>query len=202
MEPFRHLEAVAVPLPEPNIDTDRIIPARFLGALRSVDHAPFLFHDSRRVPGSADDDPAFPLNRPEWRGARIVVAGRNFACGSSREAAVWALYDHGVRCAVAPSFGDIFRNNAMKNGFLPVVLPAEAVSDLTAQLEARPGATVSVDLPAQTVVFPDGAVHGFDIDPFDKQCLLEGLDELAYTLSLSDEIAAFERRMGRENALS
>jgi 3-isopropylmalate/(R)-2-methylmalate dehydratase small subunit len=200
MEPFRHLEALAVPLPEPNIDTDRIIPARFLGELRSVDHAPFLFHDARRLPGSADDDPAFPLNRPEWRGARIVVAGRNFACGSSREAAVWALFDGGVRCAVAPSFGDIFRNNAVKNGFLPVVLPAEAVSDLMAQLDARPGASVSVDLAAQTVVFPDGAVHSFDIDPFDKHCLLEGLDELAYTLSLSDEIAAFERRMGRENA--
>jgi 3-isopropylmalate/(R)-2-methylmalate dehydratase small subunit len=201
MEPFRRLEAVAVPLPEPNIDTDRIIPARFLGRLRGVDHAPFLFHDARRLPGSdAEEDPAFPLNRAEWRGAGIVVAGRNFACGSSREAAVWALRDAGVRCAIAPSFGDIFRNNGVKNGFLPVVLPAEAVADLLAQLEARPGATVAVDLPGQTVVFPDGAAHGFEMDPFDKRCLLEGLDELAYTLSLSEEIAAFERRMGRENA--
>ena len=165
-----------------------------------MDHAPILLHNARRLPESEAEDQALPLNRPEWRAASIVVAGRNFACGSSREAAVWALHDHGVRCAIAPSFGDIFRNNAVKNGLLPVALPAEAVSVLLAQLEARPGATVAVDLPAQTVAFPDGAVHRFDIDPFDKRCLLEGLDELAYTLSLADEIAAFERRMGRENA--
>ena len=190
MEPFRRLEAVAAPLPQPNIDTDRIIPARFLGRLRGVDHAPFLFHDARRLPGSDAEDPAFPLNRPEWRAARIVVAGRNFACGSSREAAVWALHDHGVRCAVAPSFGDIFRNNAVKNGLLPVALPAEAVSGLLAQLGARPGAAVAVDLPAQIVAFPDGATHLFDVDPFDQRCLLEGQDELAYTLSLADETAA------------
>lgn len=200
MEPFIRLDAVAVPLPRPNIDTDQIIPARFLSRPREVDHGPFLFHDARRLPGSDEERPDFPLNRPEWRGARIVVAGRNFACGSSRESAVWALHDHGIRAAIAPSFGDIFRNNSLKNGLLPVALPAEAVNGLTAQLEARPGATVAIDLPAQTVTAPDGTVHAFEIDPFAKHCLLEGVDEIAFTLGHEEEIAAFERRYGRENA--
>ena len=200
MEPFRHLDAVAVPLPRPNIDTDQIIPGRFLSRPRSVDHAPFLFHDARRVPGGEEERPDFPLNRPEWRAARIVVGGRNFACGSSRESAVWALFDAGFRCAIAPSFGDIFRNNALKNGLLPVVLPVETVEAIIAQLEAQPGARIQVDLPNQTVTAPDGGVHRFEIDPFAKHCLLEGLDELGFTLGLEDEIAAFERRYGRENA--
>ncbi len=200
MEPFRRLEAVAVPLPQPNIDTDQIIPARFLGRLRAVDHSAFLFHDARRLPGSDEQNPDFALNREGYQGARIIVAGRNFACGSSRESAVWALYDAGFRCAIAPSFGDIFRNNGMKNGLLPVVLPGEAVAGLIAQIEAAPGARVTVDLVAQTVTFPDGTVHGFEIDPFAKHCLLEGVDELGFTLGFEEEIAAFERRMGRENA--
>jgi 3-isopropylmalate/(R)-2-methylmalate dehydratase small subunit len=200
MEAFTRLEAVAVPLPQPNIDTDQIIPARFLGRGREVDHGAFLLHDARRLPGTGEQRPDFPLNREEWRAARIIVAGRNFACGSSREGAVWALFDAGFRCAIAPSFGDIFRNNGMKNGLLPVVLPAEAVAALTAQLEAAPGARVAVDLQALTVTFPDGTVHGFEVDPFARHCMLEGLDEIGLTLSLEDEIAAFERRYGRENA--
>lgn len=200
MEAFRHLDAVAVPLPQPNIDTDRIIPARFLSRPRDVDHAAFLFHDARRRPDGAED-PEFPLNRQEWREARIIVAGRNFACGSSRESAVWALFDAGFRCAIAPSFGDIFRNNGTKNGLLPVVLPAEVVEGLIAQLEAGPGARIAVDLAAQTVTAPDGGVHGFDIDPFAKHCLLEGLDDFGLTAAYEDEIAAFERRYGRENTL-
>jgi 3-isopropylmalate/(R)-2-methylmalate dehydratase small subunit len=200
MEPFVRLDAVAVPLPRPNIDTDQIIPARFLSRPREVDHGPFLFHDARRLPGSDEERPEFPLNRPEWRRAQVVVGGRNFACGSSREAAVWALHDHGIRAAIAPSFGDIFYNNGLKNGLLPVVLPAEAVNGLVAQLEGRPGARVAIDLPAQTVTAPDGAVHSFEIDPFAKHCLLEGVDELAFTLGFEEEISAFERRYGRENA--
>ena len=200
MEAFVRLDAVAVPLPRPNIDTDQIIPARFLSRPRDVDHGPFLFHDARRLPGGEEERPEFPLNRPEWRAARIVVGGRNFACGSSRESAVWALYDYGVRAAIAPSFGDIFFNNSLKNGLLPVALPAEVVADLMAQLEAAPGASVSIDLPAQTVTAPDGSVHAFEIDPFAKHCLLEGVDELAFTLGFEEDIAAFERRYGRENA--
>jgi 3-isopropylmalate/(R)-2-methylmalate dehydratase small subunit len=199
MEAFRHLDAVAVPLPRPNIDTDQIIPARFLSQPREVDHGRFLFHDARRIPGMSEENPDFPLNRPGWRDARIIVGGRNFACGSSRESAVWALFDAGFRCAIAPSFGDIFNNNGLKNGLLPVRLPDATVADLVAQLEATPGARVRVDLPAQAVTFPDGQAHGFEVDPFAKHCLLEGLDELGLTLSHEEEIAAFERRMGREN---
>jgi 3-isopropylmalate/(R)-2-methylmalate dehydratase small subunit len=200
MEAFRHLDAVAVPLPQPNIDTDRIIPARFLSRPREVDHAQFLFHDARRLPDGGQD-PDFPLNRPEWQPARIIVAGRNFACGSSRESAVWALFDAGFRCAIAPSFGDIFRNNGTKNGLLPVVLPAEAVEAIMVLLEAEPGARIAVDLPSQTVTAPDGTVHGFEIDPFAKHCLLEGLDDFGLTAGYEEEIAAFERRYGRENRL-
>jgi len=200
MEAFRHLDAVAVPLPQPNIDTDRIIPARFLSRPREVDHGQFLFHDARLAPdGMQNSD--FPLNRTEWQPARIVVAGRNFACGSSRESAVWALFDAGFRCAIAPSFGDIFRSNGTKNGLLPVVLPADVVEHIIAQLEANPGARIAVDLPLQTVTAPDGSVHCFEIDPFAKHCLLEGLDDFGLTATYEDEIAAFERRYGRENTL-
>jgi 3-isopropylmalate/(R)-2-methylmalate dehydratase small subunit len=199
MEAFTRIEAVAVPLPQANIDTDQIIPARFLGRGREVNHSAFLLHDARRMPGAAELRPDFPLNQEAWRDARIIVAGRNFACGSSREAAVWALFDAGFRCAIAPGFGDIFRTNGMKNGLLPVVLPAEAVAALTGQVEAAPGARVTVDLRALEVTFPDGSVHGFEVDPFARHCLLEGLDEIGLTLSLEDEIAAFERRYGREN---
>ncbi len=200
MEAFRHLDAVAVPLPQPNIDTDRIIPARFLSRPREVDHGQFLFHDARCAPDGTQD-PDFPLNRIAWQQARIVVAGRNFACGSSRESAVWALFDAGFRCAIAPSFGDIFRSNGTKNGLLPVVLPTDVVEDIIAQLEAEPGARIAVDLPSQTVTAPDGSVHPFEIDPFAKHCLLEGLDDFGLTATYEDEIAAFERRYGRENTL-
>ncbi|WP_043365780.1 3-isopropylmalate dehydratase small subunit [Belnapia sp. F-4-1] len=200
MEAFTRLTSAAVPLPRPNIDTDQIIPARFLSRPREVNHGDFLFHDARRVPGTGERDPEFPLNREVFGAARIILAGRNFACGSSRESAVWALFDAGFRCAIAPSFGDIFRTNGMKNGLLPVVLPAEAVAALIGQIEAAPGAEVTVDLRTLEVTFPDGSVHGFEVDPFARHCLLEGLDEIGLTLSLEDEIAAFERRYGRENA--
>jgi 3-isopropylmalate/(R)-2-methylmalate dehydratase small subunit len=131
--------------------------------------------------------------------ARIVLGGRNFACGSSRENAVWALYDHGVRAVIAPSYGDIFATNSVKNGLLPVVLPEAVVQGLIAATEADPNAQITVDLPSQTVTGPDGAVHHFEIDPFNKRCLLEALDELAFTLTHAEDIAAFERRIGREN---
>jgi 3-isopropylmalate/(R)-2-methylmalate dehydratase small subunit len=200
MEAFTRLDAVAVPMARPNIDTDQIIPARFLSRPREVDHGAFLFHDARRLP-DGEQNLDFPLNRPEWQEARIVVGGKNFACGSSRESAVWALFDAGFRCAIAPSFGDIFRNNGTKNGLLPVVLPAAVVDAIIAQLEAEPGARIGVDLPAQTVTAPDGSVHPFEIDPFAKHCLLNGLDDFGLTAAYEDDIAAFERRYGRENTL-
>ena len=199
MEKFRPLDAVAVPFPQSNIDTDQILPARYLSRPRDDNHGDYLFRDLRLRPDGTEE-PAFPLNRPAWRRAQVVVAGRNFACGSSRENAVWALYDAGVRACVAPSFGDIFRSNGLKNGLLPVVLPGEVVADLLQQVTDNPGARIAIDLAAQTLTAPDGTVHGFEVDPFAKRCMLEGLDELAFTLDHADDIAAFERRFGRENS--
>ena len=191
IEPFVHLEAVALPIARPNVDTDQIVPARYLQKPRSDDFGAYLFRDQRFAADGAEN-PGFPLNRDVYRGARIVVAERNFGCGSSREHAVWALSDYGFRAAIAPSFGDIFASNALKNGFLPIVLPSSIVDDMLAQLERQPGARIAIDLPAQTVVAPDGAVHAFEVDAFSKHCLLEGLDEISYTLSMLPTIERFE----------
>ncbi|HTZ79279.1 MAG TPA: 3-isopropylmalate dehydratase small subunit [Stellaceae bacterium] len=198
MKPFVSLEAVVLPIAQPNFDTDQIIPARFLSRDRELGLGECLFRDLRFA-ADGTERPEFPLNKPEFRAAQIVVGEKNFACGSSRENAVWALADYGFRAAIAPSFGDIFRNNCLKNGVLPVVLPAQVVADLIASLQVTPGAKVAIDLPSQTVTLPDGSKHGFEIDPFAKHCLLNGVDELAFTLSQVDEIVAFENRYGREN---
>ncbi len=198
MEPFISLRSNAVPLVQNNIDTDQIIPARFLARPRDDDHGINFFRDLR-FDAAGNEIPEFPLNRPTWRDARIILGGRNFACGSSRENAVWALHGWGARAVIAPSFGDIFAINAVKNGVLPIILPAEAVSALIAASIATPEAEIVIDLPEQTVTAPDGTVHRFEIDPFDKRSLLEGLDELAFTMTHEDDIAAFERRFGRDN---
>ena len=198
MTPFVTLEAVALPIAQPNFDTDQIIPARFLSRNRQLGLAECLFRDIR-FSADGSEKPNFLLNHDAYRPAQIVVGERNFACGSSRENAVWALYDYGFRAAIAPSFGDIFKNNCIKNGMLPVVLPAGVVAELIAQLQAAPGTQVQVDLPNQIVTLPDGSSHGFEIDPFAKHCLLNGVDEMAFTLSQVDEIVAFENRYGREN---
>ena len=145
MKPFERLRAVALPIAQPNLDTDQIIPARYLQKPRADDFGQYLFRDLRyRKDGT--EDPGFLLNQPAYRDARVVVAERNFACGSSREHAVWALYDYGIRAVIAPSFGDIFHSNALKNGLLPIVLPAAVVSEAIAVLLAKPGSTVEVDL--------------------------------------------------------
>ena len=198
MEPFISLRSNAVPLLQDNIDTDQIIPARFLARPRDDDHGINFFRDLR-FDVAGNEIPEFPLNRPGWRDARIILGGRNFACGSSRENAVWALHGWGARAVIAPSFGDIFAINAVKNGVLPIILPAEAVSALIAASIATPEAEIVIDLPAQTVTAPDGTVHRFEIDPFAKRSLLEGLDELAFTMTHEEDIAAFERRFGRDN---
>ena len=200
MTPFTTIQAVGLPILRPNFDTDQIIPARFLSRARSLGLAECLFRDLR-FDGDGGERPDFILNQAPYRPAQIVVGEHNFACGSSRENAVWALNDYGFRAAIAPSFGDIFRNNCYKNGMLPVVLPKEAADRLLAQLLAEPGAEVGVDLPFQTVTFPDGTIHGFEIDAFNKHCLLNGVDEIAFTLEYEAEIAAFEHRYGRENVL-
>ena len=191
MERFQRLDAVAVPLAAADIDTDQIIPARFMQKLRSDGFGQYLFHDLRRDAGAKP--PGFILDEPAYRGARIAVAARNFGCGSSREQAVYALYDHGLRAVIAPSFGDIFFTNCFQNGLLPVVLPSAFVGALLDQLRGRPGSHVVVDLAAQTVSGPDGAAIGFAIDPFRKRLLLDGVDELDFTLGHGDRIAAFEK---------
>jgi 3-isopropylmalate/(R)-2-methylmalate dehydratase small subunit len=198
MNKFEHVDAAAVPVAQPNVDTDQIIPARFLSRPRDKGLAECLFHDLRFDPAGTER-PDFIFNQQGFRGAGVLVAERNFGCGSSRESAVWALYDYGIRAVIAPSTGDIFYNNCLKNGLVPALLPEATCNAIIAALKAAPGARVAVDLAAQTVTAPDGSTHHFDIDPFAKECLLNGLDELAYTLSQADQIAAFENRYGREN---
>ena len=197
MEPFTRVSGVAAPLDLPNVDTDRIIPARFLRKPRDVGYGQFCFHDMRRRPDGTED-PAFVLNRSAYRDARILVAAENFGCGSSREGAVWALAGRGMRAVIAPSFGDIFHENCLRNGLLPVRLPAATVEALRRVLHGAPGAAVTIDLPAQTVAGPDGTSHRFDIDPFRKQALLDGLDEVGLTLRRATEIDAFETRHATE----
>ena len=200
MQAFTRLTGVAAPMDLPNIDTDRIIPARFL---RKPKGAPgydrFLFHDLRFDADGAEK-PDFVLNRAPYREARILVAAENFGCGSSREMAVWTLEAYGIRAVIAPSLGDIFRQNCVKNGLLPVILPSAITEGLRRQLHARPGATLAVDLESQTVTAPDGAAHRFEIDPFARQMLLSGQDEIALTLGYEREIGAFEERQKREMA--
>lgn len=191
MEPFTTLEAVAVPLDMANVDTDRIIPARFLRQPRSAGYHNWLFHDLR-------EQGAFVLDRAEFKGARILVAGENFGCGSSREGAVWALAGAGFRAWIAPSFGDIFFENSFKNGVLPIVLPEDRVARIRAMLSVKPGSRVGIDLAAQTVTLPDGTAEHFEVDPFRKECLLNGWDEIDLTLQHEAAIAAYEARQRSE----
>lgn len=197
MQPFTRLTAVAAPMDLPNVDTDRIIPARFLRKPKSAGYGQFLFHDVR-FDAEARERPEFVLNRPAYRQAQILVAAENFGCGSSREMAVWALAGWGLRCVIAPSFGDIFFENCAKNGVLAVILPAETCAALRRQLHEGPGGTMTVDLEGQSVAAANGTLHRFTIDPFRKQALLTGQDEIALTLGYDKEIAAFEARRADE----
>jgi 3-isopropylmalate/(R)-2-methylmalate dehydratase small subunit len=196
MDPFTTLTAVAAPLDLANVDTDQVIPARFLGRTRAQ-QVEGLFHDLRYDrEGRPQAD--FVLNRPAYAQARILVADRNFGCGSSRENAVTALVDNGFRAFVAPSFGDIFFNNCFQNGVLPIRLPAERVEALRAALRAHPGASMTVDLVGQTVLGPDGRSDAFEVDAFRKACLLEGVDAISLTLGYEADIARFEAERRQE----
>ena len=181
MKAFRRVTSRAVVLDRPDVDTDQIMPKQFLKRIERTGFGEFVFDEWRK-------DPDFELNRPEVRGARILLAGRNFGCGSSREHAPWGLQDFGFEAIVAPSYGDIFRQNCLKIGLLPVELPAEQVRELAARAAA--GEELTVDLEAQTAGgFP------FELDPFQRHCLLEGLDEIGLTLAHAEAIDAFEARM-------
>ena len=193
MEPFARLTAVAVPMDLPNIDTDRVIPARFLRKPREVGFGPSLLHDVRFDADGAPK-PEFVLNHPAYRAAKILVTAENFGCGSSREMAVWALMDYGLRVVIGPSFGDIFFENCFKNGALAVVLPSDIVAGLRRALSERPGATMTVDLESQTITGPAGEAIRFEIDAFRKHGLLTGQDEVEMTLARLPAIEAFEAR--------
>ena len=191
MEAFTTLSGIAVPLNEANLDTNQLCPTRFNKVPRGPRFAQILLHDRRFNPdGSEISD--YILNREPYRRAVIAVAGRNFGVGSSRETAVYGLIAFGIRCVIAPNFGDIFFNNSLKNGLLPVRLPASTVETLIGQLLAQRGAQMSADLPNQSVTAPDGQIHRFEIAPLSKQRLLRGLDKVAHTQEYGDSIARFE----------
>ncbi|MGC9291938.1 MAG: 3-isopropylmalate dehydratase small subunit [Acidobacteriaceae bacterium] len=192
MQPFRTLTSLAVPLDRVNVDTDQIIPKQFLKRIERTGYGEFLFYDWRRK-ADGPPDPEFVLNRPQYSGAQVLIAGRNFGCGSSREHAAWALSDYGFRCVIAPAFADIFFSNAGKNGILLVVLPEEQVATLL-QRAQRPGYQLTVSLEDQTVRDGQGFQQGFSIDAFRRHCLLEGLDEIGLTLRHATAIDAFEKQ--------
>jgi 3-isopropylmalate/(R)-2-methylmalate dehydratase small subunit len=195
---LERITSAAAPFPGSNLDTDQIIPARFLSRSRGEGFGAQLFHDLR-YQADGSENPGFVLCQPGYTSAKILVGERNFACGSSREHAVWALSDYGVRAVIAISFGDIFQANSLKNGLLPVSLPERVIRSMIADLQDCPGSEVTVDLRRQMVTAPDGTEHAFLIDPFSRECILGGLDELDLTLRQRPLIEAFEQRYGREN---
>lgn len=191
MEKFVTLNAIAAPMPLINIDTDMIIPKQFLKTIARTGLGKNLF-DEMRYTDDGSEVSDFILNRPPYRDARIIVAGDNFGCGSSREHAPWAIADFGIRCVIAPSFADIFFNNCFKNGILPIVLPKADVEGLLEMTQDAERATLTVDLEAQTVTTVDGTAYRFEVDPFRKHCLTEGLDDIGLTLQKVDKISAYE----------
>lgn len=199
MEPYQPLTSRLIPLPHSNVDTDQIIPARFLKGIDKAGMAEGLFADWRYNPDGTPR-PDFVFNQPQYQGAQILLAGDNFGCGSSREHAPWAIVGWGIRAVISTSFADIFHNNALKNGLLPVVIDDETHKLLFDLVEEVPEAQVTVDLKPQTVTLPDGSVVIFPIDTFAKKCLLGGVDLLGYIRSFEDQIAAYEVKHEAGNA--
>jgi len=187
MEKFRTLTSGAMPLDRVNVDTDQIIPKQFLKRIERTGYEDFLFFDWRK-------DPGFELNNPRYKGAKILVAAKNFGCGSSREHAAWALSDYGFRCVIAPSFADIFHSNAGKNGILLVTLPEEQVQTLLDRASNRDGYKLTVSLEENTISDSEGFKTSFAIDPFRRDCLLEGLDDIGLTLRHADALDRFEQQ--------
>ncbi|MFD1158613.1 3-isopropylmalate dehydratase small subunit [Roseovarius aestuarii] len=197
MEKFEKLTGIAAPMPLVNIDTDMIIPKVFLKSIQRTGFGVNLFDEMRyNRDGSEIED--FVLNKPQYRNAEILVAGDNFGCGSSREHAPWAIKDFGIRCVISTSFADIFFNNCFKNGILPIVLPQEVVDVLMKDAEKGANARMEIDLEAQTITTSDGEVFSFDVDPFKKHCLMEGLDDIGLTLEKKASVDAFEARAAAE----
>ncbi len=194
MEPFETLTSRVTVVPVDNIDTDQIIPARYLKATTKSGLGAGLF-SNWRYQADGSPDPSFAINKPENQGNRILITGDNFGCGSSREHAPWALMDFGFRIAISTSFADIFRNNSLKNGFLPVIVTPKDHKALMDLLSANPQAELTIDLDEQVVVLPDGRALGFPIDDFSKTCLLKGVDQLGYLLDLDSDITRYEKSL-------
>ena len=191
MEPFKTLTSLAMPLDRTNVDTDQIIPKQFLKRIERTGYGDFLFYDWRQTP-DGNPVPDFVLNDPRFTGAQILIAGKNFGCGSSREHAAWALSDFGFRCVIAPTFADIFFSNAGKNGIVLVKLSEEQTAQLLRNAETIPGYKLTVSLEDQTVIDDHGFKASFEIDPFRRYCLLEGLDDIGLTLRHADALDQYE----------
>jgi 3-isopropylmalate/(R)-2-methylmalate dehydratase small subunit len=199
MEPYKAFTGLVAPLDRVNVNTDEITPARFLKTIRRTGFENALFANWRFLDKDGQvPNPDFALNQPRYQGATILLAGDNFGCGSSREHAPWAIRDYGFRCVIAPSFADIFYNNCFNNGILPVTFDESLVQELFAEVEATEGYSLQVNLEAQTITTPNGRVLHFEIDNFRKNALLQGLDNIGWTLSHKDEIAAYEQRRKQE----
>ena len=198
MEPFTLYTGIVMPLDRTNVNTDEITPARFLKTIKRTGFGEALFANWRYIGDGRTPNSDFVLNQPRYKGASILIAGDNFGCGSSREHAPWAIREYGFRCIIAPSFADIFYNNCFNSGVLPLTLDEATVQELVVEVEAQEGYTLTVDLDAQSVITPSQRVLHFDIDHFRKEALLKGLDNIGWTLSHNDEIAAYEQRRKQE----
>jgi len=200
MESFKILSGITVPLDKINVDTDQIIPKQFLKKIERTGFGVHLFHDWRYIDDKGNkSNSEFILNHPRYQGAEILLTGENFGCGSSREHAPWALRDYGFKCIISSSFADIFFNNCRKNGILAVVLKAEEVQVLFQEVEANEGCLMKVDLPQQTVITPEGNKFFFEVDEFAKTCLLNGLDDIGWTLQFEERIRDFEQQARIQN---
>lgn len=192
MQAFTVISGVVAPLEALNVDTDQIIPKQFLKRIERTGYGPFLFFDWRYLPDGSPD-PAFEMNAPRYQGANILLTKDNFGCGSSREHAPWALSDYGIRCILAPSYADIFFNNCFNNGMLPIVLPGDTVEQLFSEVRANEGYALTIDLPNQHIVKPDGSTIPFQVDAFKKECLINGWDQIGLTLLHEEKITAYEK---------
>jgi 3-isopropylmalate/(R)-2-methylmalate dehydratase small subunit len=197
MQKFTTLTGVAAPLPIVNVDTDMIIPKQYLKTIKRTGLGVGLFSEMR-YNEDGTENPDFVLNKPAYRNAQILVAGDNFGCGSSREHAPWALLDFGIRCVISTSFADIFYNNTFKNGILPIVVSPADLDKLMDDASRGSNSTLTVDLESQTIKGPDGGTIRFDIDPFKKHCLLNGLDDIGLTMEKAPAIAGYEQKLGTE----
>lgn len=196
MKPFTQLTGIVAPLEALNVDTDQIIPKQFLKRIERTGYGPMLFFDWRYLEDGKTPNPDFEMNAPRYQGASILLAKDNFGCGSSREHAPWALENYGIRCILAPSFADIFYYNCFNNGILPVRAPSEVIEQLFAEVRAKEGYQLTVDLETQRIVKPNGTEIAFEVQPFLRERLLNGWDQIGLTLRYEDKIAAYEKALG------